>query len=337
MSGEGVAADTIGVIGAGAWGTALAQTAARAGNRVMLWAREREVIDAINDSRENKIFLPGAPLDPKITPTHELGEAGACPIVLMVSPAQHTRAVLTELAPTISPDTLVVLCAKGIERDTAEFMTGVLAQTIPDARPFVLSGPSFAADVVRGLPTAVTIAGNDAAATQSLADALKSPVFRPYLSDDLIGAQVGGAIKNVLAIACGIVEGKQFGDSARAALITRGFAEMTRLGTALGARPETLTGLSGLGDLILTCSSRLSRNMSLGVALGEGIQLADYMAIRKSVAEGVHTAGVVVELAHKHKIDMPICAGVHAITAQNGDLDRTIEDLMRRPIVAETK
>jgi glycerol-3-phosphate dehydrogenase (NAD(P)+) len=331
-----VAARKIGVIGAGAWGTALAQTVAGAGRDVVVWAREAEVVETINRTRENKLFLPGAKLDGRITATGDLAQAGACGIVLMVAPAQHTRDVLTRLEPVIAADAAIVLCAKGIERGSAKFMTEVLADCLPRARAFVLSGPSFAADVVRGLPTAVTIAGVAPGATRKIAEIFKTHTFRPYLSDDLIGAQIGGAIKNVLAIASGIVEGKKFGDSARAALITRGFAEMTRLGRKLGAKPETLTGLSGLGDLILTCSSRLSRNMSLGAALGEGVALAEYLAARQSVAEGVYTAGVVVELARQHKIDMPICNGVHAITGLEADVDQTIEALLERPIVAET-
>lgn len=328
---------TIGIIGAGAWGTALACACAEAGNKIILWAHEADVVDAINATHENTVFLPGIKLDRAIEATNDLARAAAHDVILIVTPAQHTRSVVSQLDGIVKNGTLCVMCAKGIERSTGKFMTDVLAETLTNVARAVLSGPSFAADVARGLPTALTLAGEDRDLIVRLAEAIKSPRFRPYLSDDMVGAQIGGAVKNVLAIACGIVEGKKFGDSARAALITRGFAEMVRFGTHLGAKAETLTGLSGLGDLILTCSSRKSRNMSLGIALGGGMTVQRYLADKRSVSEGVYTAGVVVDIARTHDIDMPICNGVHAITADGADIDRTIEDLLNRPVTSEIR
>jgi glycerol-3-phosphate dehydrogenase (NAD(P)+) len=325
----------IGVVGAGAWGTALAQVAARAGRRVSLWARETEVVDAVNGRRENTVFLPGIALDPAIRATCNLAETAAADALLMVTPAQHMRAVCGGLAPSLGNGTPVLLCAKGIEQGTMKLLTEVLAEALPMALPAVLSGPSFAAEVARGLPTAVTLACADKEVASALMNAIGLPAFRPYYSSDLIGAEVGGAVKNVLAIACGIVEGKQFGASARAALTTRGFAEMTRLGIALGARAETLAGLSGLGDLILTCNSPQSRNMSLGIALGQGRSLGEVMAGRNSVSEGVHSAAAVTALARAHGIEMPISEAVAAIVAGKADVDTSITALLARPFTSE--
>tara|TARA_R110000824_G_scaffold398148_2_gene601900 strand:+ start:20793 stop:21797 length:1005 start_codon:yes stop_codon:yes gene_type:complete len=325
----------IAVIGAGAWGTALAQVAARAGCRVTLWAREAEVAEAINRRHVNALFLPGIPLEATIRATTEMAEAATAEALLMVTPAQHMRRVLTELAPVVAAGTPVVLCAKGIEQETGKLLTEVLAETVPQAQAAVLSGPSFAAEVARGLPTAVTLACADETTGEALAHAIGLPTFRPYYSADLTGAEIGGAVKNVLAIACGIVEGKKFGESARAALTTRGFAELTRLGLALGARAETLTGLSGLGDLILTCNSVKSRNMSLGMALGEGKTLDEIMGARNSVSEGVHSAAAVVALAARHKVEMPIAEAVAAIVAGKAGVDEAIAALLARPIGRE--
>ncbi|MDR3498448.1 MAG: NAD(P)-dependent glycerol-3-phosphate dehydrogenase [Parvibaculum sp.] len=331
--------DHIGVIGGGAWGTALAQVAARAGNparrRVTLWVREAEVLDAVNAHHENKTFLPGIALDPKIRATGSLAEISAADALLMVTPAQHVRAACKGLAPTLARGTPLLLCAKGVEEGTHMLLTDVLAEALPRALPAVLSGPSFAAEVARGLPTAVTLACAEEETGTALVNAIGIPTFRPYYSSDLIGAEVGGAVKNVLAIACGIVEGKKFGASARAALTTRGFAEMTRLGLALGARPETLAGLSGLGDLVLTCNSPQSRNMSLGMALGEGKSLADIMGARISVTEGVFSATAVCALAATHGIEMPISEAVAAIVTGKASVDDAIVALLTRPFKSE--
>jgi len=324
------------VVGAGAWGTALAQVAAKAGRSVTLWARESEVVASVNGSHENTTFLPGIALDESLRATAELKEAAAADAILMVTPAQHMRRVLEELAPDIAAGKPVVLCAKGIEQSTNRLLTEVLAEAMPQAAPAVLSGPSFAAEVARGLPTAVTLACEDEQVAEALAHAIGLPTFRPYYSSDLTGAEIGGAVKNVLAIACGIVEGKKFGDSARAALTTRGFAELTRLGLAMGARAETLAGLSGLGDLILTCNSPKSRNMSLGIALGEGKSLDDIMGARNSVSEGVHSATAVVALARHHGIEMPIAEAVADIVTGAATVDNVIAALLARPFRSET-
>jgi glycerol-3-phosphate dehydrogenase (NAD(P)+) len=335
----------IGVVGGGAWGTALAQVAARAGQhggdsatrtrRVTLWAREPEVIEAVNARHENTAFLPGISLDARIHATDDLAEVAAADALLMVTPAQHMRAVCTSLAPPLAAGTPVILCAKGVEQGSHKLLTQVLAEVVPEAIPAVLSGPSFAGEVARGLPTAVTFACADAGIAAALMAAIGLATFRPYYSSDLIGAEVGGAVKNVLAIACGIVEGKKLGASARAALTTRGFAEMTRLGLALGARAETLVGLSGLGDLVLTCNSPQSRNMSLGVALGEGKSLADILAGRSAVTEGVHSANAVVALAATLGIEMPISEAIAAIVAGRITVDEAIAALLTRPFKSE--
>lgn len=325
----------IGVIGAGAWGTALAATCARAGRRVTLQAHEGEVVEAIGARRENTLFLPGVRLSDMIAVTGDLAAIGACDAVLAVAPAQHLRAVLTRYAPAHDAGRAIVLCAKGIERDTGKLMSEVLTDAVPSAAPAVLSGPSFAIDVARGLPTAVTLACEDPALGGTLAAALGSPAFRPYLANDLIGAEVGGAVKNVLAIAAGIVEGRELGKSAHAALIARGFAEMTRLAVALGAQAETLAGLCGLGDLVLTCSSTQSRNMSCGVALGRGETLDAILSGRLAVTEGVTSAPAVIALARRHHVEMPICEAVAAVIAGRISVDAAIGALLSRPLTSE--
>lgn len=327
--------DRIGVIGAGAWGTALAMAAARAGRQVVLWAREPEVVAAIADRRENTAFLPGHIIDPAIRATGDLAEATAVDAVLLVTPAQHLRSACRSVKPCLASGVPVVICAKGIELDTGCLMTEAAGAELPGVPLAVLSGPTFAAEVAKGLPTAVTLACADAGIGQRLVEAIGGRTFRPYLSDDPIGAQVGGAVKNVLAIACGVVEGRKLGDNARAALITRGLAEIARLGLRLGGRAETLMGLSGLGDLTLTCSSMQSRNMSLGAQLGQGRPLADILGERTSVAEGVYTAKAVVDLAAKTDVDMPICAAVDAILNRGAVLETVIDALLARPFKAE--
>ena len=327
---------SIGVIGAGAWGTALAEACARAGRDVTLWALEPDVAEAINTAHENTAFLPGVTLNAAVRATTEPGDLSDCQAYLLVTPAQHARAALERFAPTIAPAAPVVLCAKGFERGTLALMSDVLSEVLPQARPAVLSGPSFAIDVARGLPTAVTLACADEDLGQALMDALGSPSFRPYYSDDLIGAEAGGAVKNVLAIAAGVVEGKGLGKSAHAALIARGFAEMTRLGEALGGRRETLAGLCGLGDLVLTCSSPQSRNMSCGLALGRGEALEAILAARTAVTEGVATAPALTELARRHGVEMPISEAMDAVLAGRISVDDAIDALLARPFRSET-
>jgi len=326
----------VAIIGAGAWGTALAGVCARAGQAVRLWAREPEVVESINRRHENALFLAGVALDRGIEATGDLETAvgGSC-AVLLVTPAQHLREVAGNLAPYLPEGAPVALCAKGIERDGGALMSEAAAEAIPRSSLAVLSGPTFAREVANGLPTAVTLAVADSSAGERLVDAIGNPSFRPYLSDDLIGAQIGGAVKNVLAIACGIVHGRGLGENARAALITRGLAEIVRLGIARGARPETLMGLSGLGDLTLTCNSLQSRNMSLGSALGEGRRLDDILGERRSVAEGVWSAGAVRLLADRAGVDMPIATAVDEILHHGATVDDMIADLLSRPFRSE--
>ncbi|WP_114858363.1 NAD(P)H-dependent glycerol-3-phosphate dehydrogenase [Azospirillum brasilense] len=326
----------IGVIGGGAWGTALALAALRAGQEALLWAREPAVVESVNAGRENRDYLPGVTLPAELRATGDLAGVAACDAILLVTPAQHLRSACAGLAAHLRPGTPLVICAKGIELDSHALMSEAAEAALPAGTPLaVLSGPTFAAEVARGLPTAVTLACADAALGGRLVEALGSRTFRPYLSDDVVGSQIGGAVKNVLAIACGVVEGRKLGDNARAALITRGLAEITRLALALGGRPETLMGLSGLGDLTLTCSSLQSRNMSLGAALGAGRTLAEVLAERRSVAEGVYTAAAVVGLAGRKGVDMPLCAAVDAILNRGAGLDATIDGLLSRPFREE--
>jgi glycerol-3-phosphate dehydrogenase (NAD(P)+) len=326
---------SVGVVGGGAWGTALAQVCARAGLGPLLWAREPQVVEAINARHANRLFLPDIALDPAIRATDALTELADRDMILAVVPAQHLRATLTVLGPHLRPDQPVVLCAKGVEQGSLKLMTEVLAEVAPHARAAVLSGPSFAGEVARGLPTAVTLACAEPDCGQALAQALATPTFRPYWTRDLIGAEAGGAIKNVLAIACGVVEGRGLGRSAHAALVTRGFAELTRLAVALGGEARTVAGLCGLGDLVLTCSSPQSRNMSLGLALGRGESLASLLSGRLSVVEGVETAPAVRALAARLGVETPICEAVAAVLAGERDLDEAIGGLLARPLRSE--
>ena len=326
---------TAGVIGAGAWGTALAQVAGWAGLDVLLQAREPEVVESIRARRVNEAFLPGIVLDDHVSVTPDLADLAACDLILAVPPAQHMRSTLVAFAAHHRPGVPVILCSKGIERGSLKLMTDVLAETLPAAPAAVLSGPSFAAEVARGLPSAVTLACADEALGEALMGTLSAPGFRPYLATDLIGAEVGGAIKNVLAIACGIAEGRGLGRSAHAALITRGFAEMTRMGVALGGQAETVAGLCGLGDLVLTCSSPQSRNMSLGLALGQGQTVEQALAGKRSVAEGYESAPAVRELAARVGVDMPISLAVAALLNGETTVEAMIESLLSRPLKAE--
>ena len=330
----------IGIVGAGAWGTALAcvmaqHTTGEAAPPLMLWAHEEETAQAINADRQNPVFLPNIDLPPNIKATTQLAELAECTIVLLVVPAQFLRPVLAELAELLADNAMLVLCAKGIERGKLNFMSQLAADYVDESRIAVLSGPSFAADVARDLPTAVTLAAHDMAIAETLAARLGTAHFRPYAANDVIGAEIGGAIKNVLAIACGIVIGRGLGESARAAITARGFVEMTRLGEALGARRDTLAGLSGLGDLILTCASPTSRNFSLGVELGKGRAMADILATRQSVSEGAMSAEAVQALAARHALDMPICAAVDTILAGRSTVDEAIAALLARPLTRE--
>ena len=327
---------TIGVIGAGAWGTALAQTAAKAGRDVLIWSFEQDVADVINNKHENTIYLPDVALEPNIAAVTAMADLDVCDAVLAVAPAQHLRGVLEKFAPFAKRGLPIILCAKGIEQSSLSMMSQVLAETIPSAIPAVLSGPSFAIDTAQGLPTAVTLACKDEKTGAALIEALGTPRFRPYLATDLIGAEIGGAVKNVLAIGCGIVEGRGLGKSAHAALIARGFAEMTRLAMALGAQRETLAGLCGLGDLVLTCSSPQSRNMSCGLALGRGVHLDDILGSRRSVTEGVASAPAVVALAKRHGVEMPICEAVNEVLAGRTTVEAAIEALLARPFTLES-
>jgi len=319
-----------GVIGAGAWGTALAQTLAESGRDVTLWAYEADVVDAVNFRNENAVYLPGAALNPAISATQDLAEIASSDAVLVVTPAQHMRSALAGFVPHAPNGLPLVLCSKGIEISSGKFMSEVLDEILPAATPAVLSGPSFAADVVKGLPTAVTLACADWDVGGKLISSIAAPTFRPYYSSDVLGAEIGGAVKNVLAIVCGLVLGKGLGRSAHAAIIARGFAEMTRLGKALGCNPETLTGLCGLGDLVLTCSSEQSRNMSFGMALGRGQTFEDYMKDKKVVVEGAATAPALKALSQAKGVEMPISHALANILDGSEHVDAVIERLLAR-------
>jgi glycerol-3-phosphate dehydrogenase (NAD(P)+) len=321
--------DKVAVIGAGAWGTALAALAARAGREVVLCARNLATATQIAATRINP-KLPGMTLAADIDVTDDVARAAQADIILIATPAQSLRAAVTALAPHLARATPVIACAKGIERGTHKFMTEVIAEAAPNARPAILSGPSFAEDVARGLPTAVTLAAPEVELAAALAQALGSPSFRPYHTSDVRGVEIGGAAKNVLAIAAGIVAGKKLGASAQAALTTRGFSELVRLGRACGARSETMAGLSGLGDLILTCSSPQSRNFALGMTLGRG-----EARTRDKLAEGEFTAPVLIELAAAQDVDMPVSNAVAAILNGATTIDDAIESLLTRPFKAE--
>ena len=322
----------LGIIGGGAWGTALAQVASAGARETLLWALEPEVVEAVNGRHENPVFLAGVPLNPAIRATADLAELDGCDAWLMVTPAQHMRTVLGRAADCDKP---LVLCSKGIEEKSGELLHKVAKQACPNAQIAVLSGPTFAHEVAKGLPTAVTLAAGDAALAERLRERIKQPTFRIYVTNDVAGAEIGGAVKNVLAIACGVVEGKGLGQNARAALIGRGFAEMTRFGMAFGAKRETLAGLSGLGDLVLTCSSTSSRNYSLGKGIGEGRSAAELLSDRKTVAEGAFTAPVLARLAKEKGIDMPVVDAVDALIAGRASVDEVLGALLTRPSRAE--
>src|SRR5580704_1699012 len=326
-----MALDSIAVIGAGAWGTALALTCARAGRTVTLWEHDAANAENLKKKRES-LFLPGVPIDKSIRIAPELADVARTQALLLVVPAQAVRSAATALSPLLAAGMPVVVCAKGIERGSKKFVTEVIAECAPSAEPAILSGPSFASDVARGLPTAVTLAARDDKLAADLAQAIGSASFRPYHSADVRGVEIGGSAKNVLAVAAGIVAGRELGASAAAALTTRGFAELARFGRAYGAKAETTMGLSGLGDLLLTCSSPQSRNFSFGVNLGRGQKPSE---IHGGLAEGVFTAPVLLEMARDRGVEMPISAAVAALLAEKLGVSEAIESLLTRPLRAE--
>ncbi len=323
----------IGVIGGGAWGTALASVMAQIHPQVLIWAREEDVVTAINETRENSLFLKGLKLPLNIQATSDLAAMGACGALLIVTPAQHVRATINALPTSDAP---LLLCAKGIEAGTQMLMSDIAAELRPDNAIAVLSGPTFAHEVVAGKPTAITLATADQGLGAVLMQLIATPHFRPYWSDDVTGAEIGGAVKNVLAIGCGVVDGAGLGLNARASLIARGFAEIQRYGLARGARAETLAGLSGLGDLVLTCSSENSRNFSLGRGLGEGRSAMDLLADRRTVAEGAYTAPVLLKSAQELGVDMPIVAAVCALLKGEATVGEVTSALLTRPLKAES-
>ncbi|QZD92222.1 NAD(P)-dependent glycerol-3-phosphate dehydrogenase [Qipengyuania xiapuensis] len=323
---------SVGILGAGAWGTALAQMVASDGRDVLIWAREDELVEEINSAHTNTPFLPSAKLTENVTATGDLADMAQLDVLLVVTPAQHMGSVLAAM-PSHPRD--LVLCSKGIEAGTGRLMNHVARDAAPGSAVAVLSGPTFAHEVAAGLPTAVTLACSEGREQwERIAPVVARPAFRPYYSDDVTGAEIGGAVKNVLAIACGVVDGLGLGQNARAALIARGYAEMLRFGESLGARAETLAGLCGLGDLVLTCSSTSSRNFSLGKALGEGQSAQDLMSDRRTVAEGAHTAPVLVELAARRGVAMPIVTAVYDLL-KGDDPKAVVEDILSRPLKAE--
>ncbi len=329
--------ESIGVLGGGAWGTALAQTLALSGREVLLWAMEPETVADINESRVNHAYLPRILLHEDVTATSSLADVAQCDALLLVAPAQHMRELTAQLAGDVAAGKPAIICAKGIEQKTGKLLGDVLAETLPQARLAALSGPSFASDVARGLPAALTLACADEEIGRQLAVGLGYRQLRIYWSRDLVGVQLGGAVKNVLAIAAGIVDGQELGASAHAALVTRGFAELCRFSEAMGAEPSTLLGLSGLGDLILTCGSPMSRNMSLGRALGQGKSLDEVLGKRRAVTEGVYTAQAVNRIAAEKNVELPIVSAVNAIISGDLTVDDAIEGLLTRPMRAEAQ
>ena len=320
--------ERLAVVGGGAWGTALAQVAATGGRETLLWALEDDVVTAVNEIHENPVYLKGLKLDPAIRATSNFSDLSGVDAWLVVTPAQHMRAVLGR---SPCPNMPLVLCSKGIEEKSGKLLHEVAHEVCPSSPVAVLSGPTFAHEVAAGLPTAVTLACDDKAMGEALRARINLACFRTYLTDDVAGAEVGGAVKNVLAIACGVAEGRGLGQNARAALIARGFAEMIRFGVAMGGRRETLAGLSGLGDLVLTCSSTSSRNFSLGKAIGEGKDVSALMKDRRTVAEGAHTAPVLDRIAKERDIDMPLVDAVATLLDGRVKIDELLDTMLSRP------
>lgn len=325
----------IAVIGSGAWGTALAHVYAASGHDVILWSRNKVLTEHLTARSENNTYLPGVKLSPSLSYTSDLPTAMKAKFLLLATPAQHIRTILAQMKPHLRPDHILILTCKGIDLDTDMLLTDVVKSIVPELPCAILTGPTFARDLGFGLPGAATIAGNDDKVVEEICQGLVSRLLRLYKTDDVIGAQVGGAVKNVIAIACGIVEGLKLGESARAALVTRGLAEIGRLSIALGGRRETLLGLCGVGDLMLTCNSMLSRNFSLGFAMGQGRNAHDVLAERKSVTEGVPTAKAVAHLAAKMNIDMPIVAAVNACLHENVSVQEAVSQILERPTRSE--
>ncbi len=326
---------TIGIIGGGAWGTALAQSFASSGKNCVLWALEAEVVSSINTSHENKLYLAGVPLHQNIRATDDLSDVAQTDAILVVTPAQHLRKSLSALKTVVAIGVPLIICAKGVEIETGVLLSQIAQEILPENPLGILTGPTFAAEIARGLPSAVTLAMNDKELAEKITAALSTKNLRMYASGDIVGAQVGGAVKNVIAIACGIIEGKKLGDSARAALVTRGLAEISRLTTALGGKKETLMGMCGVGDLILTCSSMQSRNFSLGVALGQGKSAAEILGSRNSVTEGVHTAKALVVMAKNNAVDMPVSDAVNKCLNEGANVDEMITKMLERPVKSE--
>jgi len=325
----------ISVIGAGAWGTALAEVISRQGNKVNLWARESDVVKNINTLNTNDLYLPNTKLSKLIIAHNNLNDVLDCDLLLMVTPAQFMRSILDDLKSDLNEEVPIVLCSKGIETKTLNLMSEIAEAIIPNNTLAILSGPTFAIDVVKNKPTAVTLACKDLDIGKNIADSINLPTFRPYLSEDVIGAQIGGATKNVIAIAAGVVEGQNLGDSARAATIARGYSEINLLAVALGGKEETLSGLSGMGDLLLTCNSKTSRNFSLGIKLGQGLSVKEATNNLSSVAEGMYSARAINKLSNKLGIDMPITNAVNDLIEKNRSVDEIIDDLLSRPLKRE--
>ena len=328
---------SIAVVGGGAWGTALANVIASGGRQVLIWAREDEVVHSINRSRENALFLPDISLAASLRATSELSEVATADAIFLAPPAQHLRHVAMALAASMEEQRqpILAICAKGIEEKSLQLLSEVLVEVFPASAPVVLSGPTLAGEVARGLPTALVVACQDGAVGNAVMEVLHGAVLRPYLSDDVLGVQLGGALKNIFAIACGIVAGREMGENAHAALLARGFAEMMLAGVAMGARRETLMGLSGLGDLVLTCNAKTSRNMSLGMALGRGESLEAVLGRRRSVSEGVYTARAAHDLAGRLGIEMPITQALVGILFDGESVEEGIERLLARPLRRE--
>ena len=325
----------ISIVGAGAWGTALAEVMSRQGHQINLWAKESAVVNSINSSHENDIFLPNVKLSDLIVAFNNLEQITNCDLLLVVSPAQYTRETLLEVSKTLKSETPIILCSKGIEISSLSLMNQIAESIFPDNPIAILSGPSFAIDVVNNKPTAVTLACKDLKIGKNIAESISLPTFRPYLSEDVIGAQIGGATKNVIAIAAGVVEGQKMGDSARAATISRGFSEIKRLAIAMGGKEETLAGLSGMGDLLLTCNSKTSRNYSLGIKLGEGQTIEEATNGLSTIAEGMYSAKAITKLAVQNKIDMPITQAVNDLIEEKYSVTDIIDNLLNRPIKEE--
>ena len=326
----------LGVIGAGAWGTALATVGVRAGLDTLVWALENEVVNSINSNHINHLFLSEVPLDPALKATNDMSNMADRDLIFMVAPAQHIRSVSSALAEYVPKGVPILICSKGIEVSTGKLMGTVLGETMPDNPIGVLGGPTFAAETSRNMVSALTLAIADEKLGNDIMEAIGLPTFRPYLTGDVVGAQIGGAIKNIIAIASGIVAGLELGENAKAAIITRGLNEMQRFGLSRGARSETMMGLSGLGDLVLTCSSTQSRNMSLGLALGHGKSFKEIMAGRISVSEGAHTVKVVHKISEDEAIDMPITQAVYRIIYEGDSVEEVMNDLLTRPFTKES-